>query len=118
MNTKEFPMFLLEHAIMLIHFAPFIDSLQIVRNNFYTCFGILAFVFVAKILCLFELLYHYSPINTSKGIFVSSMSKTKLNGPFLIKAWIKAYPLMALSIGMLGFVLMNSFLIYMVERGD
>lgn len=117
LNSKEFTSFIIEHIAMLLHFAPFLDSYDIVKENLFTCFAILAFVYTTKILYLFELLYHYSPINTNKGIFVSSLSKTKLTGPFLIKAWIKTYPLMALLIGITGFMFLNSYLIYIVERG-
>lgn len=102
---------------MIVHFEPFLDEYDIIKNNLYTCLAILGFVYTFKLLYMLDLLYHYSPINTNKGIFVSSLSKTKLTGPFLIKAWIKTYPLMALLMSTTGFLGITSYLIYIVERG-
>lgn len=68
---------------------------------------------------MIELLYHYSPLNSNKGRFIGSLSKTKLEYPFFIKAWIKTSPLITLPLGIMLFILAFSYLMYVIERrGD
>jgi len=101
---------------MILHFAPFLDSILIIKKHLNYCFIALTFAYVAKLCTLLELLYHYSPLNTNKGRFVGKLSKTKLGTAFLIKAWIKSYPLIALPCGIIVLIFTNSYLLYVIER--
>jgi hypothetical protein len=65
-----------------------------------------------------ELMRHYSPLNTNKGRFIGSISKTQITSSFLIKAWIKTYPLASLPIGIFCFLISNAYIIYLIERDD
>ena len=80
---------------------------------------VLTAVCVYKFLSMIELLYHYSPLNSNKGRFVGSLSKTKMDYPFFLKAWIKSYPLITMPIGIIIFIVIFSYLMYVIERkGD
>ena len=81
----------------------------------------MATVFTIKLLWTLELLYHHSPLNTSKGRFVGSLSKTKLDTPFMIKAWLKSYDISyvkQMPLAIFLFLLIGSYLMYVLERGD
>ena len=69
-----------------------------------------------KIVTCLELIHHYSPLNSNKGRFVGSLSKTKITTSFLVKAWIRSYPLLALPFGIFVFLISNSYFIYVIER--
>ncbi|CDW75096.1 UNKNOWN [Stylonychia lemnae] len=112
-NMKEFPLFFVELLICIIHFPPFFDAYISEIDN---AFVFLAFAFLFKIIACLELLHHYSPLNTSKGRFVGSLSKTQITTSFLVKAWIKSYPLIALPLGITTFLLCNSYVVYVIER--
>lgn len=101
---------------MFIHFPPFLDKINIMRNNLKIISPILGFVYTAKLIYLFELMRHYSPLNTSKGRFVGSLSKIPINNAFLIKTWIKMNPIVALPMGVFWFLILNSYLLYLTER--
>lgn len=112
-NFKEFPLFFLEFLICIIHFPPFLDAYLIEINQ---TFVFLAFIFLFKILSCLELLHHFSPLNTSKGRFVGSLSKTQITTSFLVKAWIKSYPLVAIPAGIASFIICNAYVVYVIER--
>ena len=102
--------------IVLIHFPPFLDS---EFENIPKVFIFFAIFQLLKILTSIELLRHYSPLNTSKGRFVGSLSKTNITTSFLIKAWIKTHPLVALPLGISTFLISHAYVIYVIERvGD
>ena len=63
-------------------------------------------------------MYHYSPLNTSKGRFVGSLSKIPVDASFLIKTWIKSHPLVALPAGIFFFIICNAYVLYIAERTD
>jgi hypothetical protein len=104
--------------IMATHFPPFLDEMSIVKSNIANCFEVLAVVFTIKLLSILDLLYHHSPLNTNKGRFVGSLSRTKLDTPFLMKAWIKSYPLITLPVAIFLFLLSGAYLLYVLERGE
>eukprot|EP00347_Sterkiella_histriomuscorum_P019824 403340161 len=99
------------------------DSVRMIVNvihgqiqNIDESFIFFAFFFLLKLVACLELLHHYSPLNTSKGRFVGSLSKTQITTSFLVKAWIKTYPLVSLPIGIFTFLLCNSYVMYVIER--
>lgn len=81
-------------------------------------FTAISFAFAFKAITMIDLLYHYSPLNTTKGRFVGSLSKTKFDTPFLIKAWIKSNPLVSLPFSIVTFILVFSYLTYVIERSN
>jgi hypothetical protein len=105
----------MEVIIMSIHFPPMLDRISIVKSNMKYSGPTLGFVYAAKLLYLFELMRHYSPLNTSKGRFVGSLSKVPINNAFLIKTWIKMNPIVALPMGVFWFLIVNSYLLYLME---
>ena len=113
-NMKEFPTFLMESLISICHFPPFMD--QGMNEGIDQIFIFFALAFLLKLITCLELLHHYSPLNTSKGRFVGSLSKTQITTSFLVKAWIKSYPIVALPLAIFTFLLCNSYVIYVIER--
>lgn len=116
MNLTEFPPYLLESFITFLHFPPFLDYLEYVKTHVNIFFMIFTTFYLLKFLTCIELMRHFSPLNTSKGRFVGSLSKTKITTSFLIKAWIRSYPLIALPVGIGAFLLANAYLLYVIER--
>lgn len=116
-NCEEFPLFILEFAIMLLHICPFVDQVEMIRNQLDLIYAIMGFVYTAKLVYLFELMRHYSPLNTSKGRFVGSLSKINFNNAFLVKTWIKMNPVVAMPSAICWFLIINAYLLYLVERG-
>lgn len=106
-------MFLAETLITIIHFPPFLDQNI---DDIDIAFTFFAFIFLFKLVTCLELLHHYSPLNTSKGRFVGSLSKTQITTSFLVKAWIKSYPLSSMPVGIFTFILCNSYVMYVIER--
>lgn len=112
-NFTEFPQFLIEFLIMIGHFPPFLDA-EIARLSI--AFVVVSFFFLLKIVICLELLYHFSPLNTNKGRFIGSISKTQINTAFLMRAWLKSYPLYTLPSAIFIFLLCNTYVMYVVER--
>src|SRR4051812_14334500 len=100
---------------MTIHYPPLLDKVNLVQSNISIIVPILGFVYAFKLIYLFELMRHYSPLNTSKGRFVGSLSKIPINNAFLIKTWIKMNPIVALPMGVFWFLILNSYLLYLME---
>lgn len=115
-NSKEFPAFLTEFIIMLIHYPPFLDNVKWVKENSKIIFPIIGLFFALKLVFLFELIRHYSSLNTNKGRFVGSLSKIPINTSFLIKTWLKMNPVIAIPMGAFWFLIIMSYLLYLTER--
>jgi len=112
-NFNELPYFLFEFFIILGHFPPFLDT-EI--NDIPKAFVVFSFFFLIKLVFCLELLYHYSPLNTNKGRFLGSISKTQINTAFLMRAWLKSYPLYTLPLTIFTFLICNTYVMYVVER--
>lgn len=109
-------MFVIELVIALVHFPPFLDSQ--LNDKLDTALILIVVCFLLKVISCLELMHHMSPLNSSKGRFVGSLSKTQITPSFLMKAWLKSYPLYALPLGIFSFLLCNSYVVYVVERGS
>jgi len=117
-NFLEFPAFFIEFVIMLIHYPPFLDMVEVFETNVETLFPLLATFQILKLFYLSELIRHYSALNTSKGRFVGSLSKIPISNSFLIKTWIKMNPVMALLCGTIFYLVVTTYLLYLTERNS
>jgi len=117
-NKNEFPKFFLESFVHLIHFAPFIDHIDGVRENLDVLFIVFSVPAIVKLVQLLELILHFSPLNTSQGRFVGSLSKIQFDAAFLVKTWLKTHPLISLPVSIFFFLIVSSYLLYISERPE
>ena len=104
---------MIEFVVMIGHFPPFLDA-KISRLS--VAFVVFSFFFLLKLIICLELMYHFSPLNTNKGRFIGSISKTQINSAFLMRAWLKSYPLYTLPLAIVIFLMCNTYVMYVVER--
>ena len=63
-----------------------------------------------------EVIKFFSPLNSAKGRFVGALRGIDYSGMFLIKTWIKSYPLTAMATGMMVFICLCGYIVYIAER--
>jgi len=116
LNKSQILPFLFEFLLGLTHFFPMLDQSEYIVEHINMVYTGFTFVHLLKLFILVELMSNYSPLNSSKGRFVGSLSKIKFDMPFLTKSWIKSHPLAFLSFSMPLFLFVNAYLLYVSER--
>jgi len=104
--------------IMGMHYPPYLDSIEnLVKYSAQVNTFLGAFYFT-KLFFMFELMRHHSPLNTSKGRFVGSLSKIPITNSFLIKTWVKMNPFVSIGGGTFLFLAVATYFLYITERNS
>ncbi len=69
-----------------------------------------------RLVTILRVLAHFSPLNSNKGRFVVALRGIDYTSGFLIKSWITTNPIKSLVTGVVGFILVNSYALYLFER--
>eukprot|EP00743_Colponemidia_sp_Colp-15_P005555 GILK01005976.1.p1 GENE.GILK01005976.1~~GILK01005976.1.p1 ORF type:complete len:934 (+),score=188.90 GILK01005976.1:182-2983(+) len=106
----------IEILVCLIHVPPAIDyyaSSHLYLLDLTTTLS--AFMFL-RIYLLLRLLEAHSPINSSTGRFIGSITNVPTTPSFLFKTWLEAHPVGSLLVGLSILVFVCSYVLHLYER--
>ena len=77
---------------------------------------IIVFLTFSKLYASMRVVRDSSPLNTNSGRFIGSFTKIQYTDKFLVKAWLKANPILSLCCPVFVIVVLISYLLYISER--
>jgi hypothetical protein len=107
---------IIESILFLVHLPPFFDTTYYGRKYFEVILTGALLITAAKFFIVIRIITYMSPLNSSKGRFITALRGIDYTNSFLVKVWLTMNPLKGLLTCFLFFICLNSYLLFTVER--
>lgn len=99
-----------------MHLPPFFDTTYNGRKYFEVIVTAALLISAAKFYIIVRIVTFLSPLNSSKGRFITALRGIDYTNSFLVKVWLTMNPMKGLMLGFIFFIFLNSYLLFTVER--
>ena len=104
--------FLLETAFLLVHSFPGIDNIDDKHPSFLIAMNLGMF---CRIVLFTRVLRYHSPLNTSNGRFIGSLTNVDFSTSFIVKTTLKDSPVKFVTLTFLTLILVSSYSLHIVD---
>ena len=111
-SGKLFWEYLLEMAFLLVHSFPGIDNIDDKHPSFLIAMNLGMF---GRLVLFTRVLRYHSPLNTSNGRFIGSLTNVDFSTSFIVKTTLKDSPVKFVTLTFLMLILVSSYSLHIVD---